>query len=157
MTLTHTAISLSLMPLVKAIISEGNNSKMELQFFFRKPKFPMVGNIKGHFIGARNARELSCKLAEIQLNEEESYDLVDFTGEGWSLYASKMIISPLTLKKQWTKLEIIKLFNERENVELGEGRIYPEKSLSAKRLDKIISDLVEMSSEPVKNKRDNRE
>ncbi len=105
----------------------------------------MVGNIEGHFIGARNARELSCKLAEIQLNEEESYDLVDFTGEGWSLYAPEMFISPLTIKKCWTKLEIITLFNERKNVELGEGRVYSVKSMSSKRIGKIISDLVEMS------------
>ncbi len=110
----------------------------------------MVGNIEGNFIGAKNDQELSCKLAEIQLSEDGRYDLVDFTGEGWSLYTSKMIISPLTNKKRWTKLEIIKLFNERGNTELGEGRVYSEKSLSAKRLDKIISDLVEMSSKPVK-------
>jgi hypothetical protein len=57
-----------------------------------------------------------------------------------------MMISPLTIKKRWTKLEIIKLFNERENVEVGEGKKYSEKSLSAKCLEKIISDLVELSS-----------
>jgi hypothetical protein len=56
-----------------------------------------------------------------------------------------MVISPLTFKKRWTKREIIKLFNERENVELGEGKKYSERSLSAKRLDKIIFDLVEMN------------
>ncbi|MFW5860661.1 MAG: hypothetical protein ACOCWZ_00305 [Spirochaetota bacterium] len=145
MPFTHKAVSISLLPLVKAMICEGNNSKMELQFFLRMPKFPMVGNIEGHFIGAGNARELSCKLAEIQLNEEEGYDLVDFTGEGWSLFAPEMIISPLTIKKRWTKLEIITLFNERKNVELGEGRVYSVKSMSSKRIGKIISDLVAMS------------
>jgi len=129
---------------------------MELRYFFRKPTFPMVGNIEGYFISAKNAKELSSKLAEIQLNKDGSYNLVDFTGEGWILYTAKMIISPLTIKKRWTKLEIIKLFNERKNTELVEGKKYSEKSLSAKRLGKIISDLVDMSSGSVKNKTTNR-
>jgi len=129
---------------------------MELRYFFRRPTFPMVGNLEGHFIGAKNVQELSSKLAEIQLNEDGSYNLVDFTGEGWSLYTAKMIISPLTAKNRWTNLEIIKLFNERKNTELGEGKRYSEKSLSAKRLGKIISDLVDISSESVKNQKANR-
>jgi hypothetical protein len=107
--------------------------------------FPMVTNIEGYFIGAKTPRELSIKLRKIQLDRDKSYDLVDFTGEGWSLYVPKMVISPLTSKKRWTKREIIKLFNERQNIELAEGKKYSEKSLSAKRLDKVISDLVEIS------------
>jgi hypothetical protein len=106
----------------------------------------MVTNIEGYFIGAKTPKELSTKLRKIRLDRDRSYDLVDFTGEGWSLYVPNMVISPLTLKKRWTKREIIKLFNERENMELAEGKKYSEKSLSAKRLYKIILDLVEISS-----------
>lgn len=113
----------------------------------------MIGNFEGYFIGAQNAHELSSKLAEIQLDEDKSYNLLDFTGEGWSLYTAQMAISPLTAKKRWTKLEIIKLFNERKNTELWDGKKYSEKSLSAKRLDKVISDLVDISSEFVKNQK----
>jgi len=126
---------------------------MKLQYLFRKPIFPMVSNIEGYFVGAKTPKELSIKLTKIQLDRDKSYDMVDFTGEGWSLYLPKMLISPLTLKKRWTKREIIKLFNERENIELAEGKKYSEKSLSAKRLDKIIFDLVEMSSGSVTKKR----
>jgi len=125
---------------------------MELQYLFRKPIFPMVTNIEGRFIGAKTSKDLSRKLTKIQFYQDKSYDMVDFSGEGWSLYAPKMVITPLTLKKRWTKREIIILFNERENSELAEGKKYSEKSLSAKRLDKIISDLVEMSSGSVQNK-----
>ena len=129
---------------------------MELYYLFRKPIFPMVANIEGHFIGANNPQVLSNELAKIHLKKDGIYSLVDFTGEGWDIYTEKMFISPLAIKKKWTKLEIIKLFNERKNTELGEGKKYSEKSLSAKRLDKIISDLVEISSEPVKKKGTNR-
>ena len=112
----------------------------------------MVTNIEGHFIGAKTPKDLIRKLTKIQFDPDKSYGMVDFTGEGWSLYAPKMVLSPLTLKKRWTKREIIKLFNERENIELAEGKKYSEKSLSAKRLNKIISDLVEISSGSVQNK-----
>ena len=125
---------------------------MELKYLFRKPIFPMVTNIQRYFIAAKTPKELSTKLKNIQLDRDKSYDLVDFTGEGWSLYVPKMVISPLTLKKRWTKREIIKLFNERENIELAEGKRYSEKSLSAKRLYKIILDLVEISSGSVTKK-----
>ena len=113
----------------------------------------MVTNIEGYFIGAKTPKDLSIKLTKIPLDRDKSYDLVDSTGEGWSLYTPKMVISPLTLKKRWTKREIIKLFNERENIELAEGKKYSEKSLSAKRLYKIIFDLVEISSGSVTKKR----
>ena len=31
---------------------------MELQYLFRKPTFPMVTNIEGHFIGAKTPKDL---------------------------------------------------------------------------------------------------
>jgi len=109
------------------------------------PTFPVALSTNGVFIGAKTPEELSIEVEKLHLDQDTSYDLVDVTGEGWSLYALKMVISPLTFKKRWTKREIIKLFNERINIELREGRKYSEKSLSAKRLDKIIRDLVEIS------------
>lgn len=118
---------------------------MQLRFIFREPVFPMVANINGHFIGAATPADLLVALSRINLAKDKLYDMVDGTGEGWSLYVPKMIISPLSVKKRWTKREVIKLFNERKNTETGGGRNYSEKSLSAKRLDKIISDLAKLS------------
>ena len=118
---------------------------MELTYLFRMPTFPVVLSIDGVFIAVRTPEELSIELGKVDLDQDTSYDFVDFTGEGWSLYVPKMVLSPLTFKKRWTKREIIKLFNERKNIQLGEGKKYSEKSLSAKRLDKIILDLVEIS------------
>lgn len=117
---------------------------MELQYLFRKPKFPMVANIEGQFIGAKTPKDFLNKLSQIQIDQDKSYNMVDINGEGWSLYVSKMVISPLTIKKKWTKLEIIKLFNERDNLQLAYEKMYSEKSLSSKSLDKIISDLIDL-------------
>ena len=118
---------------------------MQMKFLFRKPQFPILGSIDGHFISAKTSTSLSKKISTIQLAPGESYDLVDNRGEGWSLHVNEMTISPLTFKKRWTKKEIIKMFNERKNPKCGNHELYPEKSLSAKRLDKIICDIAELA------------
>jgi len=123
---------------------------MELQCIFLKPTFPMIGNIEGCFIGAKSLKTLNRKLAEMPIGKDGHYDLIDCTGKVWSLYVDKMILSPLNFQKKRTKLEIIKLFNERENTALGKGIQYSEKSISAKRFDRILSDLVNLSTSHTK-------
>jgi hypothetical protein len=53
----------------------------------------------------------------------------------------------LTAKKKWLKKEIISLYNNRENPNSG-GNQYSEKSLSAKRFDKIFTDIVDLLLKP---------
>jgi hypothetical protein len=55
---------------------------MELRYLFRKPLFPMVTNIEGHFISTNTPKDLIIKLEKIPLDQDKSYDMVDFTGEG---------------------------------------------------------------------------
>jgi len=127
---------------------------MELGYLFRRPIFPMLGSIEGYFIGAKRPRDLSDALAVVPINKGGCYSLVDYTGEVWSLLVDQMILSPLSFKKRQTKLEIIRLFNERRNTEAGTGRLYPETSLSSKRFDRIFSDLINLSSGIVKKTHD---
>jgi len=54
-----------------------------------------------------------------------------------------LAISPLTTKKKWFKKEIIALYNGRKNP-TSNGNQYSEKSLSAKRFEKIFTDIVEL-------------
>ena len=119
---------------------------MIIKYLFRVPVFPVITSIDGHVIGAVTPDDLGVELSKAQFVQEEIYDAVDSTGEGWSLLVKESIVflSPLNMRKRWTKREIIKLFNERENTELAEGIQYSEKSLSAKRRDKIISDIAEL-------------
>lgn len=118
---------------------------MELQFIFRKPKFPLMGSINGNFISAKNKISFSEKLSDLQLKSDGFYDFVDTNGEGWSLYVDKMVLSPLTAKKRWTKREIIKMFNDRKNTGCGNQVMYSEKSISTKRLDKIVTEISELA------------
>ncbi|HHD56981.1 MAG TPA: hypothetical protein ENK89_04815 [Desulfobulbaceae bacterium] len=120
-------------------------NQKELQYLFRKPKFPLIISIEGHFIGAKTPADLLKKLSRVPFGDSAYYQAIDKTGEGWNFSPEQRLLSPLTFKKRWTKKEIISLFNQRINKEDGQQEQYSEKSLSSKRLDRIITDLVKLS------------
>ncbi len=120
-------------------------NQKELQYLFRKPKFPLIISIEGYFIGAKTPADLLRKLPQAPVGNKEYYQAIDKMGEGWSFSPGQMLLSPLALKKRWTKKQIISLFNQRTNKEDGQQEQYSEKSLSIKRLDRIITDLVQLS------------
>jgi hypothetical protein len=70
-----------------------------------------------------------------------SYDAIDQSGEGFGLYVydDGFALSPLVMKKTWTKLELIQLYNGRKNK--ADESAYSEKSLSAKKVNQIVSDI----------------
>ena len=114
-----------------------------VRHFFRKPVYPVIIDIKGTLICGFSASTLARRLSKLSDLEDQAYRAIDSTGEGWSFYSVHWILTPLTLKKRWTKLEIIRLFNDRKNKNPGNCQ-YSEKSLSSKRLVKIIYEIVEL-------------
>jgi len=121
-------------------------NKTSLQYLFRKPRFPIIGSIEGYFIGAKTAEDFIEQLQRVPFQEKGLYNITDSGGEGWSFSVEHMAISPLTSKKRWTKKEIISLFNQRKNKDVGQQELYSEKSISSKRLDRIMTDLVRLTS-----------
>ena len=79
-----------------------------IRFFFRRPKFPVICDVKGVLVGAETARKLYDQLNSIELSVGEQIPLIDATAEGWVVDIEHMIVSPLTFKKHWTKKEVIK-------------------------------------------------
>jgi hypothetical protein len=67
-------------------------------------------------------------------------DMVDVTGEGWAFDPELMIVSPLTIKKRWKKLEIVGLFNGSDNARRI-GAVYPEKYVPRRPLGRIIAEV----------------
>ena len=115
-----------------------------IRSFFRNPKYPILCDIDGHLVGAKSDKALSKKLSLLVLDESKQYDVINSTGEGWLLLAEAMVLSPVNfLKRKWTKLEIIRLYNSRTNKSDPNEKPYSEKSLSAKRFDRILRDIVE--------------
>lgn len=115
----------------------------KIGYLFRKPVYPLLVDIDGHLVAAVSERRLAQSLLRLELREDASYDVIDSSGEGWTFDVEHEVLSPLTLKRQWTKREVIQLYSGRKNNEEGEPP-YPEKSLSSKRFDRIIADIVEL-------------
>lgn len=69
--------------------------------------------------------------------------MVDATGEAWVLYIELSAISPLTIEKQWKKAQVVDLFNTSLNAQRA-GLQYPHRSISNRRLDVVIRDVVEL-------------
>ena len=113
---------------------------MTVSFLFRKPKFPIICDIGGYVIAAKSISGFEKQLSAYKMCKGSRYPIIDITGEGWSFYPEHMAISPLTMKKKWFKKEVIAIFNNRKNN--TSNAIYSEKSISAKRYDKIFQDIV---------------
>ena len=112
-----------------------------IQYLFRKPVFPIILEVDGKIIGAEGPEQLEKDFASLSLPSGGHLPLVDSSGEGWALTVDHMVISPLTVKKRWTKKEVIALFNNSNSAKEA-NKAYSTKSISAKRFDRIISELV---------------
>jgi hypothetical protein len=115
---------------------------MEISFFLRKPKFPIICNIDGYVVAAKSIRQFGNELSKLKFPADTPFPVIDIAGEGWAFYPEFKAISPLTTKKRWIKKEVIVIFNNRKNN--SSNILYSEKSLSAKRFDRIFQDIVEL-------------
>ncbi|MBI1993722.1 MAG: hypothetical protein HYS67_04785 [Deltaproteobacteria bacterium] len=117
----------------------------KVQYAFRRPRFPIVCAVGDELISAVSRAAFQRQVERIDLQGHKVFDIVDARGEGWAFHAELMIVSPLTLKKRWTKSEIIRLFNESENARRI-GGAYPESSVSGKTLTRIIADVAALAA-----------
>lgn len=116
----------------------------ELSHLFRNPSYPVIVEIDGNLVAAKSIRKLCEQLLRFDLVERKSYNAIDTTGEAWTLIVmeGKAVLSPIAFPKQRTKLELIRWFNDRKNKPADEIE-YSEKSLSSKRLDRIVAELAD--------------
>jgi hypothetical protein len=65
------------------------------------------------------SKELTASLRRQHSVNKKNYIVIDSNGEGWSFVPEHGVISPLTMLKQWSKLEDHQLLQ----LIAGEGRI----------------------------------
>ncbi len=114
-----------------------------LNYIFRKPKFPIICDFDGVLVAAKSEITFTRQLDKLKIDTKKSYPLISISGEGWMFLPQHMAVSPLSTKKKWFKKDIIALYNGRKN-NISDGNQYSEKSLSAKRFEKIFTDIVEL-------------
>ncbi len=117
----------------------------KVQYAFRRPRFPIVCAVGAELISAESPAAFQRQVQRVDLQGGEVLDIVDATGEGWVFHVELMIVSPLTLKRRWTKSAVIRLFNESENARRI-GGAYPDTSLSGRTLTQIITDVAALAA-----------
>ena len=130
-------------------IEEKDGSRLKvngkIQYAFRRPRFPLICAVGAELISAESAAGFQRQIERFELQGDEVLDIVDATAEGWAFHVNLRIVSPLTLKKRWTKAAVIRLFNESQNARRI-GGVYPEISLSNKTLIRIIAEVAALAA-----------
>lgn len=109
----------------------------------RKPVFPVIYVLNGNLLTAGTEKELERHTGVWTGKASENCTLIDLTGEDWIFTPSFPALSPMSGRKRWRKKDIIELFNNSRLAQKAKLS-YSIKGLSAKRLDKIINDIVEL-------------
>lgn len=110
-----------------------------MKFFFRKPVFPILVDTGAELIVLPRAGE-GDRLARLVAPDAEPLDVIDSRVEGFANHPEHDIISPLTLKKDWRKAEIIALYNARKPT--GAPPYAP--NLASRKLAQVFADVVDL-------------
>ena len=116
-------------------------SEIEFRILLRAPIYPVIIVSADQLHSAFNINEL----AEQCLNAtpDDGKDIVkaiDSSGKEFWYSPNVFTIVPGFVSRKWTKKKIIELYNESAGIK-GTELEYPVKSLSTKKLDRIIFDL----------------
>ncbi len=119
-------------------------SQIEFNIILRKPKYPVIVVSNDKLYSAFNIKQLakSC-ISSMPIENKTTIQVVDSTGEEFWYSPEQYILSPGFSFKKWTKKRIIEAFNSSKNAK-DSTQEYSMKSLSSKRLEKIIRDICEM-------------
>jgi len=128
-----------------------SNTSAKVQYAFRRPRFPIIYTVGNELLAALSPAALQRQLERPELQGAKVLDMVDATGEGWALHSDLMIVSPLTLKKRWKKIDVIRLFNESDNARRI-GAHYPEAYISRRPLVLIIAEVAALAAYAKPNK-----
>lgn len=116
----------------------------EIQFkiLFRKPICPLIVISKDHLEAAFNIHELAVHcVSAIPEKDNKFVRAIDLSGEEFWYYPNNWTITPGFHFKKWTKKKIIELYN---GILEDSDKKYSTKSLSNKKLTRIISDICEL-------------
>jgi hypothetical protein len=110
-----------------------------MEFFFRKPVFPVLVDTGTELIVLRTARE-GDRLAQLAAPGDKPLDVIDAEVEGFAYHPDHDTLSPLTLKKDWKKAEIIALYNARK---AADAPPYAP-NLATRKLAQVLADVVDL-------------
>ena len=118
-------------------------SKVEFNIILRKPVYPVIVISTDRLYSVFNITQLAenC-LKSISSEKSGIIKSIDSTGEEFWYSPNSHVISPSFSLEKMTKNKIVEMYNRSQGINKTELE-YSVKSLSNKRLDKIILELCE--------------
>ncbi len=112
---------------------------IEFTILLRSPEYPVIIISDKGLYSAFDIEELANACMSSNLTEgDTTVNAIDSTGSEFWYMPDKNFISPGFVAKKWTKKKIIELYNNSSNAK-NLNISYPLKSLSSKRLAKILT------------------
>ena len=115
-----------------------------MDFLIRKPRFPAIVDTGVELLGVRSWTECQTRFSNFTSSDTDAKPVIDASAEGFAFHPDMAVISPLALKKRWSKSEIIALYNDRKN---SNAPRYEPASLSNRTLARVVADVVELLNE----------
>jgi hypothetical protein len=118
-----------------------NDDQINFRILFRSPKYPVIVIDDDGLWSASNIEELGtiCVMSKPG-DDDGKLKVIDTTGEEFWYMPEQYALAPGFSFRKWTKKQIIELFNTSETAK-EENIHYPLKSLSNKKLSKIVTDI----------------
>ncbi len=108
-----------------------------ISYQFRMPRFPLLLDTGSELIALGSKRECEALLPLLGLTGLPR-SVIDAEAEGFAFYPDLETITPLTLKKDWKKAEVVALYEARKR----SGAPAYTRSLANRRLAAVVSDIV---------------
>ena len=119
---------------------------IEFKVLFRNPKYPVIVISEDKLTLATNIKELAESCITTKIPESETViQAIDSSAEEFWYSPNNFVIAPGFSFKKWTKKQIVELYNNSSNAKKSDQK-YPLKSLSNKKLSRIIGDVCELLS-----------
>jgi hypothetical protein len=107
-----------------------------IQYIFRVPRFPILLDTGTELLALRSRAECQARLPALARTGEPR-PVIDATAEGFAFYPDLDAITPLTVKKGWTKAEIVALYHQRK----PSGAPSYTRSLANRKLEAVVADI----------------
>lgn len=115
--------------------------QIEFKILFKAPQYPVIVVSANRLCSAFDIKQLAdCCVFLVPIENKKYLQVVDSTGNEFWYRPEYSTLSPGFVFKKWTKKQIIETFNNSQNAKIT-SQEYSTKSLSSKRLDKIIHDI----------------
>ena len=111
-----------------------------VQYAFRRAKFPLIYSVGSEMLTAASSSEFQRQVDSLELERGSVLDVLDVSGEGWAFHCDLMILSPLTMRKVWRKIEVIRAFNGSDTARRL-CAVYPEAYIPRRSLSRIIGEI----------------